>query len=132
MGLPLAFWIGCEVFHRVTSNPEPATTYREYRATLPTPQWVRQVETNGQTCYLAAGPTRAPLAFPSGPPVYVFDVSGALVDWSLDEGEDVKFQGTWSKLPGSRITVEELDRVLGQGNELLQEPQHGPISDEPK
>jgi hypothetical protein len=29
--------------------------------------------------------------FPSGPPIYIFDTKGQLVDWTPDEGDDGPF-----------------------------------------
>jgi hypothetical protein len=42
---------------------------------------------------LAMGPRRGLLA--SGPPAYVFDPAGRLVDWSRDIGDDAAFNGRW-------------------------------------
>lgn len=32
---------------------------------------------------------------PSGPPVYVYDATGRLADWTADEGDDEAFQSRW-------------------------------------
>jgi len=41
---------------------------------------------------------------PSGPACLVYDASGRLVDWTMDEGENSCFQRKWSCLP--KIPVE--------------------------
>ena len=112
LGLPLAFWIGCEVFHMQTSNPRGASSYREYRDRLPPPRWAEKMEKDGKTYFAAAGPIRAPLALPSGPPVCVFDANGIMVDWTVDEGDDGRFQKAWSGFEIQKLTVEELDTIM--------------------
>jgi hypothetical protein len=72
------------------------------------------------TYYLAHGPIRAPLALPSGPPVYVFDQAGKLIDYTKDSGDDPRFAKAWKSGPESgerleEISVVDLDRVLIEG-----------------
>lgn len=130
--MPILLWIGCEVYHAKTSNPGSAATYREYRETMPAPEFAIRVWKGGRTHYLVGGPIRAPLALLSGPPVYVFDSEGTLIDWTLDEGDVGAFQGRWSGLPTGDFDVKELDRIFGRAPDPLQESQDGPTSDEPR
>lgn len=132
VGMPILLWIGCEVYHAKTSNPGTATTCREYRETMPAPEWAIRVAKGGKPHHLVGGPIRAPLALPSGPPVYVFDAGGMLIDWTLDEGDDEAFQGRWSGLPSGSFDVKELDRIFGHVPDLLQTSEDGATSDEPK
>jgi hypothetical protein len=48
-----------------------------------------------------------PLAglLPSGPPAYVFDESGRLIDWVQDSGDNSEFQNRWGPA-GPRINVD--------------------------
>jgi hypothetical protein len=40
---------------------------------------------------------------PSGPPAYVFDPWGNLVDWSADTGDDRQFGVKWPEDPGGKV-----------------------------
>ena len=54
----------------------------------------------------------APLAMVSGPPAYIFNRAGMLVDWSGDIGEDPRFAESWKDLPEEEITIEKADLIL--------------------
>ncbi len=48
------------------------------------------------------------LSLPSGPPAYIFDRQGKLVEWSKDIGDDSKFQRRWNVPTNApSLTVEE-------------------------
>lgn len=51
------------------------------------------------------------LYLPSGPPAYIFDKNGNLIDYSLDTGDDPDFLSKWHVDQGKYITLEELDRL---------------------
>ena len=51
------------------------------------------------------------LYLPSGPPAYIFDKNGNLIDYSLDTGDDPDFLNKWHIEQGKYITLEELDRL---------------------
>lgn len=124
VGVPFLLWLGCEVFHSVTSNPGDARTYGAYRAKMPTPKFAERWERDGTNYIAVYGPIRAKLALPSGLPVYVFDATGNMVDWTLDSGDDGKFQKAWSRIKDTRMTVADLDRIMNRGVE----PQGGGYS----
>jgi hypothetical protein len=44
---------------------------------------------------------------PSGPPIYIFDRNGSLVDWTPDSGEDPEFQRAWSSDTEVEIGISE-------------------------
>jgi len=53
------------------------------------------------------------LSLPSGPPVYVFDESGTLVDWAADLGEASEFNHKWGSLTNATpITVENAKALV--------------------
>jgi hypothetical protein len=67
----------------------------DFRAAMPEPREWRTFSKD-DTKYLAAfGPARSPITFPSTEPVYVFDRTGRLVAWTLDEGDDPNFHRRW-------------------------------------
>jgi hypothetical protein len=117
IGIPFSLWIGCEIFHSVTSNPGEARTYRAYRAKLPAPKSAERWVRDGTNYVAVYGPIRAKLALPSGLPVYVFDADGNMVDWTLDSGDDGRFQKAWSRIKDTRMSVTELDSMMNEGVE---------------
>ena len=84
-------------------------TLAEQLVKMPEPDQ-RRVFTKGGQEYLALfGPVEALPRFPSGPPVYIFDSAGRLVDWTPDEGDDEAFHQRWPGAFGGReITQIEL------------------------
>src|SRR4051794_20209784 len=58
-------------------------------------------------------PNVSPLSLPSGPPVYIFDETGVLVDWSRDIGDSPSFTRKWGGFSNATpISVEEAKRLL--------------------
>ncbi len=55
----------------------------------------------------------SPLTLPSGPPVYIFDESGVLVDWAADSGEASDFNRRWTGVSNViAISAEEVKQLL--------------------
>ena len=46
---------------------------------------------------------------PSGPPAYLFDGSGALVDYTLDVGDSTKFQKEYEVYSGKSISIDQVE-----------------------
>ena len=49
---------------------------------------------------------------PSGPPAYLFDSSGKLVDYTLDVGDSTKFQYDYSVYSGEELTIAEAEDIF--------------------
>lgn len=83
--------------------------------------FVRKTVKDGDTFFIAYNPPKKMNemghAVPSGPPAYVFDSKGQLVDWSLDTGEDPEFFRKWSK-GWSESSLEELKGLVPQESTL--------------
>lgn len=94
------------VFPSATVSAE-AHTFSGYMNSMPTPRNLRLVETQHGVMLIAIGPPARLL--PSGPPVYVFNQGGILVDWCHDIGDSSRFKERWGWLPalGKPISVEE-------------------------
>jgi len=77
------------------------------------PQEVRYCEQNGSTYFLVIGkPVVSVFSLPSGPPGYVFDGAGNLVEWCRDLGDNPDFCKRWSQLiNGARVRGQDV-RVL--------------------
>lgn len=70
---------------RGITPPSAKCTLRELSSKLAPPRHLAVVTDKGQKRIVWIGAEGAFLS--SGPPVYVFDVNGRLVDWSSDTGE---------------------------------------------
>ena len=56
-----------------------------------------------------------PSILASGPPAYIFDASGQLVDWTSDDGEDPRFQRAWgSPTKRTPATIEYAAELVKQ------------------
>jgi len=91
--------------------PDGVQSLEPFIAAMPAPEYLR-VKKEGKKEFLVwTGPTPGHFLIPrSGPPGYVFDESGHLVDWSRDQGDDSGFQKAWGWLRGDPITLEEARR----------------------
>jgi len=69
-------------------NVESHIAVREYR-TIKT-----SLSSGGEIFFAAIGP-RPGSILSSGPPVYVFDGDGKLLDWTPDFGDDSQFRNNW-------------------------------------
>ena len=68
----------------------PNMTITEFSSQMPSPQKLAIVEHDGVRYIVWIGRYPRSIVPASGPPCYVFDADGKLVDWSLDTGDDHK------------------------------------------
>ena len=54
------------------------------------------------------------LSFPSGPPVYIFDEQGVLVDWCYDSGDAPLFYKKWEHL----LSAQPLGNIKRENEEM--------------
>jgi hypothetical protein len=83
-----------------------ASTLKEYLQWRPTASQFGTVDVQGKQHIIAYGRASGLLA--SGPPAYVFDDTGQLVDWSADIGDDPQFDERWN---AQRLHREVLSRA---------------------
>jgi hypothetical protein len=84
----LACRLSCE---RGVRPPAGVATIEAFVRSMPAPQKLARVSRFDPVQYVWLGPLSASwnlFSVPSGPPCYVFDGSGRLVDWSRDVGDD--------------------------------------------
>ena len=92
-----------EVRYARSIRPDGVTTVAGHVARFGTPRSVREVGRVGETFYEIQGfpgGQAPPLAFPSGPPAYVYDRGGRLVDWCPDPGDQPSHRLRWPGKPG--------------------------------
>jgi hypothetical protein len=76
------------------------------------PEKSKEFVSNGNKYLAVFGQLPTFPRFPSGCPVYIFDATRQLVDWTSDEGDDPGFNDRWGKewRGGRKITRDELVR----------------------
>jgi hypothetical protein len=110
----LAAWIYEE--HRRADSVRPsagATNLMAFLERHPQPNKIRKFIQNGKVHVEVLGkPIMSPLSVPSGPPAYIFDDTGALVDWAADRGENSRYVSKWGSLSNATfITIDEARRL---------------------
>lgn len=92
----LALWI--VLLNRWANSIAPGgETLAECLAKMPEPARIEVFTQDGQEYLLLWGETQAFPRAPSGPPMYVFDRTGKLVDWVADSGDTDTW---WKQWPG--------------------------------
>jgi hypothetical protein len=93
--LGLGIWSATWAAYVDTIHPGTlGITIAELEAKLGTPLHLQAHPHYGVTYTLTYGEIRT-IYFPSGPPAYLFDGSGRLVDWTPDVGDGAAFRQTW-------------------------------------
>lgn len=106
LGGALAGWIVLCVSSYETVQPR-GQTFREHLASMPEPVEYRTIRADGREHLAVVGSPQPFPRFPSGPPIYIFDAAGVLVDHTVDSGDDPAFHARW---PGA-YDGQKLDRA---------------------
>lgn len=73
---------------------------------------IRLLEIDSRRWYFVTGPLAPTWTLPSGPPCYIFDDAGNLVDWTADLGDSGEFQQRWPISAGAApLATEEASRI---------------------
>jgi hypothetical protein len=113
--LLLVGWMWVWVYQlRKNILPHNVVTIDQYLASMPAPVSAYRCQLDGQPYYILRGPKPSwPVVPPSGPPQYVFDQHGHIVDWSRDVGDDDLYAERWSRaVSRTPVTVEDAIRAL--------------------
>jgi len=114
--LAVLLWAYAERNAREAVRPPPGggdlTGFLELRANVGE---IRHFVRDGRAYFMVVGQTpNHILALPSGPPAYIFDESGRLVDWTGDLGDAQSFVSKWGRPEaGTRITAERARHMVG-------------------
>jgi hypothetical protein len=97
--------------------PEGGTNLIAFLDARPQPRQIRRFVHDGKTHIEVVGkPVPSLLSLPSGPPAYIFDESGALVDWSRDLGDSPLFVSKWGGFSNATtISINEAKRLVNAG-----------------
>lgn len=119
LGCLFVVWAMLDLRVRKSFAPaRPDISFHEFSASH-TVKFARTFESEGKQYFEALGqiPKGAFFYAPSGPPAYVFDSGGRLVDWTPDRGDASRYLKKWGTFSaGTKIDVAELDRLLGGTN----------------
>lgn len=110
----LTAWIYSEVeSFKAVRPPAGVTNLVRFLEARPELQTIRKFVHHGKTHLEVVGqPQPSLLSLPSGPPAYIFDDTGALVDWTRDLGDAPAFASKWSSLSNATsITVEQAKQL---------------------
>ncbi|MDR2982620.1 MAG: hypothetical protein LBV12_10290 [Puniceicoccales bacterium] len=86
---------------------------------MPLPVKAETIHMDGGIYYIITGKfskVSSWLTFPSGPPQYVFDEQGILVDWAMDIGEASRYNQKWRSDTNAltQISISKVDESLGK------------------
>ena len=92
-------------------SPLPQCTIEQLSARVGLGRW-QKCQRNGSVFYLAEGQLPPGFVLASGPPVYVFDSEGMLVEWFDDSGDEPSGLATWRGPSCEDVTLKQvLDEV---------------------
>jgi hypothetical protein len=83
-----------------------------YLAIMPAPERAFQLVTGSSEFIEFHGPLQPKAALPSGPPAYVFDETGSLVDWTSDLGDDPRFRERWHTGTRRELDPQEFHELI--------------------
>ena len=73
---------------------------------------IRELEKQGSVFYMVEGQSPPSYVLASGPPVYVFDSKGHLVEWISDSGDQPSRMDKWRILPSREIPLDRAVRDI--------------------
>jgi len=94
LALSLDLWLD-HSHHKQSTPPEEVQTLERFAEVMPPPQFLQSFQRNENKYLLWAGPSAPWYLLHSGPPTYIFDDSGRLIDWTPDRGDTPTFDKKW-------------------------------------
>jgi len=108
MGLLLVGYLNWNRRHnRSLAPPEGVHTLEQFASVMPAPLYLRVGGTPEKEYLVWTAPLKSTASLSSGPPGYAFDQTGALVDWTADQGDDLGFREKWPTDPVHPIALED-------------------------
>jgi|SRR5690625_2233231 len=105
-------WIFSEAIHATSSSKGVGLDYPQFRQTMPTPSSAHVLLINSEEYVALVGRVRTPFAFPSGPPIYIFDNDGKFIDFTLNSDDTQRFGEKWLRTEKREVTIDEADRMI--------------------
>jgi hypothetical protein len=96
IGVPAVFFYGKWRLVKEVTPPKNGKSLEAFLETRPRVMEIRQLKVRGENFFLILG-NYSTFVFDtsSGPPAYIFNNSGTLVDWTADSGDDPAFEKRW-------------------------------------
>ncbi|MBI5684283.1 MAG: hypothetical protein HZC54_04325 [Verrucomicrobia bacterium] len=112
--LVLVAWLMLSAREEKKLKPGSAVqTIQDFLQQMPPPTRVRRFSHSNATYYDVWGQLGGMLRFPSGPPSYIFDLTGRLVDWTYDRGEARDYEQKWGHFKDAQfVSVQEMLQAL--------------------
>jgi hypothetical protein len=109
--LSVPFVVGVLYFGSVLYNgervvPKGVETVQDFYRRYGNPPSVETLQSSGRKYYRVIGEIPAPLGFPKGNPIYIFDNTGRLIDWTGESLNDPKFAARWEGVKTEHMAVE--------------------------
>ena len=98
-------YFGSVFYNHVRVVPRGVETVQDFYQRYGNPPRVDTMSVDGRKYYRITGEIPAPLGFPKGNPVYVFDSTGRLVDWTGESLNDPIFSAKWEEVPSESMNV---------------------------
>ena len=94
--IPFISWLSFAAWTiRQIAPDENAQHLKEFLESMPLIEGIYSRQSGGTTYLQVEGTLPSWLLLPSAPPMYIFDTTGKLVDWTGDYGEDPAFRRRW-------------------------------------
>ena len=118
LGLMATLWIGGEVRHGARIRPDGVNSVAEYLQRFGSPARIFRIQRDDGVFFYFTGHLESDLpwlAFPSGPPAYIYDHRGGMVDWCGDSGDADKWVSRWLHSGSkSEVSLEEVRREISE------------------
>ena len=94
--IPFISWLSFAAWKLQEIAPdENAQHLKEFLESMPSIEGIYSRQSGGTTYLQVEGTLPSWLLLPSAPPMYSFDTTGKLVDWTSDYGDDPAFRRRW-------------------------------------
>lgn len=98
-------YFGSVLYNGERVIPRGVETIQDFYRRYGNPPAVESFFINARSYYRVIGEIPAPLAFPRGNPIYIFDATGRLVDWTGEINADADFRARWDDSMSQNMAV---------------------------
>jgi hypothetical protein len=100
-------YFGSVLYNSERVVPKGVETVQDFYQRYGNPPRVESLLTAGQRYYRIIGEIPAPLGFPKSAPIYIFDNTGRLIEWTGGLQMDPDFTNRWKSASAERMTVSD-------------------------
>jgi hypothetical protein len=98
-------YLGSVLYNHERVVPRGVETVQDFYVRYGNPPRVDGLFVGGRKFYRVIGEIPAPLGFPKGNPVYIFDSTGRLIDWTGESLNDPDFASRWAGVESQSMSV---------------------------